>query len=56
VLFITLKIFKSSAKSKNLQLEKHWDTSLIKMLNSHGERWPPCGTPEVTEMGKEEWL
>jgi len=46
--------FKLSAKSKNLQVEKHWDTSLIKMLNSHGGMWPPYGTPKEMEMGKEE--
>jgi hypothetical protein len=50
---ITRNIFKSSAKSKNSEycILKH--KSLIKILKSRGPKVEPCGTPDNTGNGEE---
>jgi hypothetical protein len=51
--FMTRNIFKSSAKSRNLEEWILAHRSLIKILNNRSPTVEPCGTPDSMGKGEE---
>jgi len=53
VLLIHLNIFASSANRRIFEYLIEKTISLVNKLNSNGERWSHCGTPDNTKIGLE---
>jgi hypothetical protein len=52
---MTRNIFKSPAKRRNSEKWLLTHKSLIKLLNNGGPKVEPCGSPESTRKGEEEF-